>query len=162
VKVPLLVLGSFLLALPSFYVFNAILGLSREFPQAIRGLAATQAVMTIILASLAPMTTLWYMSTAHYQTAIAVNGLMFFIATSSAQILLRRHYGPLIATNPRHRWMLVAWLVIYFFVAIQLAWTLRPFIGDPTKPPEFIRRDLFQGNAYVTVIRLAWRFTTGG
>jgi len=161
VKVPLLILVSFALSLPSFYVFNAILGLSRDFGAAVRGLAAAQSGMAILLASLAPFTAFWYASFTDYTSAIAFNGIMFVVASFSAQILLRRHYGPLIAKNPRHRWMLIAWLVLYAFVAIQLAWILRPFIGDPKQPPQFFRRDVLSDNAYVVVFKLAWAFVIG-
>jgi len=158
VKVPLLILVSFALSVPSFYVFHALLGLSRDFPAALRALAATQSAMAIILASLAPLTALWYVSVADYNSAITFNGLMFAAASISAQVLLRRHYAPLIAANPRHRWMLGIWLVVYIFVAIQFAWVMRPFIGDPDQPPQFFRRDVLADNAYVVVLRLAWRF----
>jgi hypothetical protein len=158
VKVPLLILVSFALSVPSFYVLHALLGLSRDFTAALRGLAATQSAMAIILASLAPLTGLWYLSVTDYNAAITFNGLMFAAASCSAQILLRRHYAPLIASNPRHRWMLVVWLLVYMFVAIQFAWVMRPFIGDPQQPPQFFRRDVLADNAYVVVLRLAWRF----
>lgn len=161
VKVPLLILVSFALSVPSFYVFNAILGLSRDFPAALRGLAATQSGMAIVLASLAPLTAVWYVSGSDYNSAITFNGLMFAVASFSAQILLRRHYGPLIAKEPRHRWMLLAWLIVYVFVAIQLAWVLRPFIGDPAQPPQFFRDDVLSDNAYVVVCKLAWQFVVG-
>jgi hypothetical protein len=161
IKVPLLILVSFALSVPSFYVFHALLGLSRDFPAALRALAATQSAMAIILASLAPLTALWYVSVADYNAAITFNGLMFAAASISSQILLRRHYAPLIAANPRHRWMLVVWLLVYIFVAIQFAWVMRPFIGDPDQPPQFFRRDVLADNAYVVVLRLAWRFFVG-
>jgi hypothetical protein len=158
VKVPLLILVSFVLSVPSFYVFHALLGLSRDFPAALRALAATQSAMAIILASLAPLTAVWYFSVADYNSAITFNGLIFAAASLSAQVLLRRHYAPLIAANPRHRWMLVIWLLVYIFVAIQFAWVMRPFIGDPDRPPQFFRQDVLADNAYVVVLRLAWRF----
>jgi len=36
------------------------------------------------------------------------------------------------------------------FVAIQLAWVLRPFIGDPSRPTTFFRETAW-GNAYVKI-----------
>ncbi len=161
-KVPFLILGAFALSLPSFYVLNTLLGLSRDFGNALRGLAATQAGLTIVLAALAPLTATFYASVAHYSRAVSFNGLMFLVASISSQVLLKRHYDPLIAKNGRHRWMLRGWLVIYSFVAIQLAWILRPFVGDPLSPPEFFRADVLSENAYVVVARLAWRFLSGG
>jgi hypothetical protein len=161
VKVPLLVLVSFALSLPTFYVLHALLGLADDFRTAVRGLAATQSCLAIVLASLAPFTAFWYVCVAEYRSAITFNGLMFAVASLSAQVLLRRHYRALLAKNPRHRWMLLAWLLVYAFVAIQLAWILRPFIGDPKQPPQFFRHDPLSDNAYVVVLKLAWRFLTG-
>lgn len=161
IKVPVLILGAFVLSIPSFYVLNTLLGLRQDFPAAVRALAATQAGLTIILASLAPFTGLWYLSFTRYSQAVAFNGVMFTIASASAQLVLRRHYSALIAANRRHLWMLRTWLILYSFVAIQLAWILRPFVGDPRSPPEFVRADVFSENAYVVVARLAWRFVFG-
>lgn len=157
VKAPLLLLFSFAVSLPSFFVLNSLCGLRRDFAEAVRALAATQAGLTVILASLAPYTLVWYSSSADYLSAVAFNGLMFAFASGTSQLLLIRYYGPLIQRNPRHRWMLFAWLVLYCFVAIQLAWVLRPFIGDPHRPPQFLRPDAFQENAYEVVLQIVWR-----
>lgn len=157
VKVPLLLLFSFAVSLPSYFVLNSLCGLRRDFAAALRALAATQAGLTIILASLAPLTAVWYLSSADYTSAVVVNGVMFLAASATAQGLLRRYYGPLIRRHHRHRWMLASWLVLYSFVAIQLAWVLRPFIGDPSIPPQFLRPDVFEENAYQVVLRLAWQ-----
>jgi hypothetical protein len=115
----------------------------------------------VILAAFAPFTALWYLSSADYTAAVTFNGLMFLAASASAQILLRRFYGPLIRRNRRHRVLLAGWLVVYAFVAIQMAWVLRPFIGDPEQPPQFFRPDVFSENAYEVVARLAWQMLPG-
>jgi hypothetical protein len=52
--------------------------------------------------------------------------------------------------------MLRAWLFVYAFVGIQMAWIPRPFIGDPYAPPQFFREDS-RGNAYRVVGRLLGR-----
>jgi hypothetical protein len=154
-KVPLLLLVTFCIGLPSFFVLNTLYGLRDDFGEAVRALLATQAGMTLILASLAPFTMLWYASSADYSSATLFNGGMFAVATFSAQWLLRQFYRPLIARRPRHRWLLRGWLVIYAFVGIQMAWVLRPFIGDPRQPVQFFRDDAW-GNAYVAVAQLIW------
>ena len=38
-------------------------------------------------------------------------------------------------------------------VGIQMAWLLRPFVGNPDLPVQFFRREGF-GNAYEVVVRL--------
>lgn len=162
VKVPLLLLTAFTLGLPSFFVINTLCGLRDDFLEAVRALAATQAGLTMILSSLAPLTALWYLSIADYRAAVVFNGIMFAVASLSAQALLWRFYRPLIARHPRHRWMMLAWLAVYCFVGIQMGWILRPFIGDPNRPPEFFRADAFSENAYVVVVNLVWRVIGGG
>jgi hypothetical protein len=155
-KVPLLLLATFGLSLPFFFVVNSLLGLRRDFAEALRALLATQAGLAIILASLAPITMFWYASADQYQSAIAFNGLMFLIATISAQWILRSYYRPLIARNPAHRWMLRTWVVLYSFTGIQMAWVLRPFVGAPDSPVQFFREESW-GNAYVMVAKLLWQ-----
>jgi MFS family permease len=154
-KVPVLLLASFLLGLPSFFVFNTLFGLRRDFGQAVRALMATQAGLAIVLASLAPLTALWYASSADYGAALRFNGMMFAVASLAGQWLLRQYYRPLIRRNRRHRWMLWTWLGIYVFIAIQMAWIFRPFVGDPGAPVQFLREESW-GNAYEVVGRLIW------
>lgn len=156
VKVPLLLTGAFVISLPSFYVLNSLLGLRRDFSQAVRALVAAQAGLAIVLASLAPFTLFWYATSANYGNALIFNGLMFAIASFSAQWLVRGYYRPLIAANRRHRLVLWCWLLVYSLVAIQLAWLLRPFIGSPGFDVHFLRPDPWD-NAYEFVARLVWR-----
>ena len=153
VKVPLLLLVTFALSLPRFFVLNTLLGVRSDFARVLRALIATQAVLTIILASLAPFTGFWYASSGAYRPAILFNAAMFGVASVAAQWLLRRWYAPLIARNPRHRLLLRVWLVIYAFVGVQMAWVLRPFVGAPNVPTRFFREGAW-GNAYVEVARM--------
>ena len=156
VKVPLLLLVTFGLSLPSFFVLNSVLGVRGDFPYVLRGLIATQAALTIVLAALAPVTAFWYASSADYDTALLFNAFVFFVASVAAQFLLRRWYRPLVARNGRHRTLLRAWLVIYAFVGIQMGWTLRPFVGHPHGETRFFREEAW-GNAYVHVAEIFWR-----
>lgn len=155
-KVPLLLLATFALALPSFFVLNTLAGVRDDFVTVVRGLAATQAGMTVVLAALAPVTMLWYASVANYQLAILFNGVMFAVATLAAQLILRRWYRPLIARNRVHRTLLIAWAIAYSFVAVQMAWVLRPFIGLPDAPVQFFRAQAWD-NAYVIVAQMIRR-----
>src|SRR5688572_13815812 len=103
VKVPLLLLVTFFLSLPSFFVLNNLVGVGEDFRRVLRALVTTQAVLTIVLASLAPFTLLWYASSSDYRVAIFFNGLMFAVASITAQFWLRRHYRVLIERDARHR-----------------------------------------------------------
>jgi hypothetical protein len=136
-KVPLLLMGTFALSLPSFFVVNTLFGLRSDFSYSLRVLLATQAGLTIVLASFAPFTVLWYTSSSNYRGAILFDTLMFGRESFTAPWLLRRFYQPLIERHPRHHLLLKARLVIYAFVGIQMGWVLRPFIGNPQAPTQF-------------------------
>ena len=160
VKVPMLLLVTFAITLPSFFVLNTLLGLRSDFGQVLRALLITQAVLAVVLASFAPYTALWYASSGDYDAAQLFNLAMFAAASLVAQAVLRRLYRPLIARSPKHRLLLGAWLGVYAFVAVQMAWVLRPFIGAPGVPTRFFREDAWS-NAYIVVARLLWRTISG-
>ncbi len=153
VKVPMLLAITFLMSLPSYFVLNTLAGLRDDFGDVIQALLKTQVALTLSLASLAPLTILWYLSVPDYNSAILLNAMMFGVSSISAQFLLWRSYQSLITRNKRHRWLLPFWLVVYAFVGIQMGWVLRPFIGDPQLPTQFFRPDSWS-NAYLVVINL--------
>ncbi len=155
IKVPLLLLATLVLSLPSYFVLNTLLGLRADFAAAWRAVVASQAGLTIILVSLAPITAFWYASSGNYRLAILFNTTMFAVASAGAQGILRRGYGPLIARDPRHRWLLRVWIFLYAFVGIQMGWNLRPFVGSPDQPTRFFREGAWE-NAYVVVAQILW------
>jgi hypothetical protein len=80
VKVPMLLLLTFVICLPSTFVLNTLVGLRRDFDQALRSLLTAQAALAVVLGSLAPITLFWYASTRSYPGATFFNGLMLAIA----------------------------------------------------------------------------------
>jgi hypothetical protein len=156
VKVPLLLEATTALCLPSHYVASTILGLRDDFPAALRGILASQAAMAVALLSLAPLLPVLHASGVGYDGVTLWNGVFFLVSALASQVVLARHYGRLVRRNPRHRVTWALWFILYVFVAIQLAWVLRPFIGDPTLEPRFFREDAWD-NAYVRVARLIGR-----
>lgn len=147
-KVPLLVAGSLAVCLPNFYVVNAVLGLSDDFSAAVRGVLSAQATLALVLAALAPVIVFVYVGSDDYHLVKLVNGGIFACASVGAQRTLARHYRPLLAKNPRHRTALVVWPALYVFVTAQLAYALRPYVGNPRFPTEFVRHD-WMGNVYL-------------
>ncbi len=156
VKVPMLIGVSTLICLPNFYVINTVLGLRSDFAAACRGVLAAQATVALTLAALAPVTLTGYASTDDYPFATTLNGFAFLVAALAGQFTLARHYRELVRIDPRHRLARNVWLVLYVFVAIQLAWVLRPFIGDPGRATHFFRWNAW-GNAYVEVVSIVGR-----
>jgi hypothetical protein len=153
VKVPLLLVATFCLSVPSFFVLNTLIGLREDFGRALAALAGAQAVLTLILASLAPITIVWYVSGLGYANAILFNAFMFAVASIGGQLDLRRSYRALAQRRRGHKWMQPVWLVIYAFVGIQMGWVMRPFIGNPDLPTGFLRTGAMS-NAYVVVAHM--------
>ena len=160
VKVPLLLVVTLLLSLPGYCVLNTLSGLRHDLSRALAAVLTAHAGAAVVLGGLAPYPLFWYVSGTSYHGATLFNGLMFAIASFAGQHLLRRMYAPLIALDPRHRRLLRVWLVLYCFTGIQLAWVLRPFLGDPRAPVQFFREEAW-GNAYVVVAQILWRMVAG-
>lgn len=57
--------------------------------------------------------------------------------------------------EPVNMTLLYVWIVLYGFVGTQLAWTLRPFFGDPGLPFELFRQ--IEGNFYTNVVQTIGR-----
>jgi len=153
IKVPILIEVTSLLALPSFFVLYTLSGLRDDFGEAIKAVLGTQAAVGVILASLAPLTVVWYLGTGSYNEAVLFNAIIFGLASFAGQRVLMRRYAPLIARHPRHRTMVRLWIGLYAFVGIQMGWVLRPFVGQPGVPVGFLRESAW-GNAYVVVIEM--------
>jgi hypothetical protein len=153
VKLPVLLFSASLVCLPAFFVLNTVLGLRDDFGDALRAILAGQAGLSIVLASLAPLTRFWYFCHDGYRAALLFNLAALGLATLTAQWIMFRHYRRLIARHPCHRLALLAWLILYAFVGIQMAWTLRPFVGSPGMAVTFFREEPFT-NAYVVVAGL--------
>jgi hypothetical protein len=50
------------------------------------------------------------------------------------------------------RRVLIAWLAGNLFLGSQVCWILRPFIGSPNLPVQFLREEAFRGNFYEAVL----------
>lgn len=161
VKLPMLLTFSLVVCLPNFYVMNAILGLRADFPAAVRGVLSAQGTVAIALAGLAPVTAFFYVSGMRYPSALLWNGVVFGIALVAGQVTLARHYRSLVERDRRHRLTLTAWFALYAFVAVKVGWVLRPFVGDPAQPLEFLRAGKWQENPYVTLFWTVAAFVVG-
>lgn len=150
-KVPLLQLAATAVTLPSFYVLHCVLGVRDDFAAATRSLLVAQASLALALAALAPVCFVFAITTTDGYVVTLLHGAAFAAAAAVAQQCLARSHAPLIARNPRHRITLASWLVLYVFFAIQAAWVLRPFLGTPGFPVEFLRAEAFEQNAFVVV-----------
>jgi hypothetical protein len=157
IKVPCLLLVTTALCLPSFFAVNAVLGLRDSFAAARRAVLTSQVAFALGLCSTAPLLAFLYVCGCDYESAKLASGGCFACATVAGQAALTRAYRPLVAAEPRHRIARRAWTVLYVFVAVQLAWNLRPFIGSPGLDVVFVREGAWT-NAYVVLVELVGAF----
>ncbi len=159
VKVPILLVTGTLLCLPNLWVVHALLGLRAQFGETVRGIVSAQCVLAIAAASLAPVLVLASLSGATYPFALFANASVFALAAWCGQRALRRSLRPLVERAPRLRLALIAWFAIQAFVSTKVGWILRPFVGDPALPVEFLRADRWSedpfANLFWTVVGLA-------
>ncbi len=153
IKIPVLIVTTTVLCLPAFFVLNTAAGLRDDFSRAMRAVLSSQGAFTVTLAGLAPVVMFIYATGVNHRYALLTNGTVFLMASVVAQVVLWARYRVLIAKNPTHVAMLGCWMVLYGFVAVQMAWMLRPFVGDPAQSVSFLRDDPFT-NAYVAVLKL--------
>jgi hypothetical protein len=88
-------------------------------------------------------------------TLVAVIALAGITANMRLLQLLRRLGG----SDAAARKILLAWLAVNLLLGSQLSWNLRPFIGTPSLPVEFLRDGAFHGNFFESVfhsIRQLW------
>jgi hypothetical protein len=148
-KVPALLVLTLLVTAPSLYVFSA-LGRSRlDLEQTLRLLLAGTAVLAAVLASLGPVTIFFTLCTKSYPFMLLLNALVFAISglvaigflSAAVRVAFEPGEGPTktTKTSSRARTIFRFWLVIYGVVGAQMAWILRPFIGDPGRPLEVFR-----------------------
>jgi len=139
-----------------------LLGLHLSFRQSLLAVVMSFGIAGAVLGSLSPIAAFvtWNcppMSTAGVQTLntyslIMVTHVLVIAFAGTAGTLrlaqLLRSLSPSTAVAAR---VLFAWLAANLFLGSQLSWILRPFIGSPGLPVQFLRATAFQGNFYEAV-----------
>ena len=152
-KVPLFLGIAAGLCFPAMRVMYYLVGLGDEFAPTIRAMTAAQAAFAAILASLAPFTLVLYASGLGYRGALMWNLALFVVAGLAAQGVARGRLQALLQNEARHLKLWALGFGMWAFVAVQLAWNLRPFIGAPDSALQFLRPDAFS-NVYLALWKI--------
>jgi len=155
IKVPLLLLGTTVLCFPTFWVLQS----GRECrPLTLARSASVQslalATTGVIWGALAPPLLFLVVSTSHYRLtqflALTVGGVGGLLGLMR---FLRAYTSACAVEGIEVRFKsLVLFFVLFATVGAQLAWVLRPFIGDPGQPFELFRR--LGGNMFTHILGL--------
>ena len=133
IKVPALFLLSLVIVVAPIYVLNAFVGPRLSFPQVSTVALASTAVMSIILASTATVAVFFAITLRSYHFIKSLHVLFFVYAGLVGVRFFQKSIHTVTPVMFRHRLggLFTLALVLYAFVGMQLAWVLRPFVGDP-------------------------------
>jgi hypothetical protein len=89
---------------------------------------------------------------AHSLVLVCQTGIIAF-AGIAANVRLVHLLRELSGSATAARKVLFAWLAGNLLLGSQLAWNLRPFVGSPALPVQFLRDDPFNGSFYEAIFR---------
>ncbi len=137
---------SFLAILISFTIVSAILG-------------AFSPLVAFMVWNAPPMTAQWQQVVGTYSFIQVAHVVIIAFAGVVGNVRLVQLLRELSGNAAAARRVLFAWLAGNLFLGSQLTWILRPFIGSPALPVEFLRPNAFHGNFYETVFNSLLRLT---
>jgi hypothetical protein len=153
-KLPFLFLATFAVCFPAFYVVQVLVGSRLRLLQVVVLVTSALALTAVVLAAFVPVPAFFLITGANYYFQhllhIAVVGAggvfgMYALHEGLTTICERRGVYPRKAIT-----IMRVWAVLFGFVGIQMAWNLRPFLGDRNQPFRLIGH--YQGNFYEAVI----------
>ena len=146
-KVPLLLLGTAGLTLPFLIALLAISGRLDQVTRTVRAILVAEIGFATCIGSLGPIVVFEAWSGVDYDTIRLLWIAVFCVGLVAAGVLFRRLLRDSIPGLSR---ILVVWIGVHALAGVQLAWTLRPFIGRPGSPTEFIRTEGLE-NAFLQI-----------
>src|SRR6266571_2804801 len=154
VKLPFLFFATFAVCFPAFFVVQVLVGSRLRFLQVVVLVFGALALTSVLLAALVPITAFFLVTGANYyfqhllNIAIAgVAGLFGMYALHDGLSLVCEKRG----VYPKKALTIMrAWALLFAFVGVQLAWSLRPFLGDRNQPFQVFGR--YQGSFYAAII----------
>jgi hypothetical protein len=157
IKVPLLFSLAFLVCFPAFFIIQHVLGSKLGFWQMFKVILAGFVMVALVMVSFAPIVIFFLITGDNYSFLkllhVAIFGLSGLFGMKTILDALKfscekKNVYPKIGVV-----VFRFWIVILAFVGMQLAWNLRPFIGNRELPFELFRKR--EGNFYLSVIRAA-------
>lgn len=142
-------------------MFAPLLGLNIPFRQSFSAIIMSFAITAAILGAFSPLIAFMVWNAPPMISGIATGSTYNLILLSHVSVIalagvmgnvrLFQLLAKLGGNRAVALRVLVAWLAGNLFLGSQLSWILRPFIGSPTLPVEFLRPNAFHGNFYEAV-----------
>jgi hypothetical protein len=154
VKLPFLFIATFVVCFPAFYIVQVLVGSRLRLLQVVVLVTSALALTAVVLAAFLPVPAFFLITGANYyfqhllhMIVVGAAGVfgMYALHEGLTTICERRSVYPRKALT-----IMRLWAVLFGFVGIQMAWNLRPFLGDRNQP--FRVTGHYQGNFYEAVI----------
>jgi hypothetical protein len=164
IKLPFLFFATFLICFPAFFVVQVLVGSRLRLPQVVVLVCGALALTSVLLAAFVPITAFFLISGANYYFQHLLNIIIAIVAGVFGMYAL--HEGLSVVCEKRGVYprkaltIMRAWALLFAFVGVQLAWNLRPFLGDRNQPFRVFGR--YQGNFYAAVIYAVNQLFEGG
>jgi hypothetical protein len=145
-----------------------LLGVNIPFRQSFLAIVMSFAISAAILGSFSPLVAflVWnappmspdfHISGGTYSFIMLTHVAVIAFAGIVANLRLLRLLRDLARNSGAANRVLLAWLAGNLFLGSQLSWILRPFIGSPNLPVQFVRDHPLNGNFYEAVFYSAHR-----
>jgi hypothetical protein len=164
IKLPFLFFATFVVCFPAFFVVQVLVGSRLQLRQVVALVLGALALSSILLAAFVPITAFFLITGANYYFLHLLNILLAGIAGLFGMYAL--HEGLSVVCEKRGVYprkaltIMRVWALLFAFVGIQLAWNLRPFLGDRNQPFRVV--GTYQGNFYAAVIYAVNQMFQGG
>jgi hypothetical protein len=168
VKLPLIILLTTLGNALLNAMLAPLLGLNISLRQSVLAILMSFAIASAILGAFSPLAAflVWNvpplspdarLSNGTHSLILLTHVGVIAFAGLAANLRLVQLLGRLSGNVTIARRVLVAWLAGNLFLGSQVAWILRPFIGSPGLPVQFLRPDPLRGSFYETVFHALLR-----
>jgi hypothetical protein len=164
IKLPSLIFLSILICFPALFVIQYMIGSTMNLFQMANIILSGFVVFTTISLSFAPIVIFFMITSENYaflkllHVAIFIFSGIFAIKTILNGLTYsceKKNVYPKLGLS-----IFKIWVFIIAFVSSQLAWNLRPFIGNQNMPFEVFRKH--EGNFYIAVINSMVDLTKSG
>ena len=161
-KLPCVPLLSLLLTAPLLHAISLVDGVGNDFETTLKVALVPIAVTALLLLAGTPLLAFFTAtSDYHFVKLLAVGAVAlsggYGVITLNHVLMATSAGGDQKASE-----IFLPWVAIFFFVATQMAWTLRPLIGSPDLSFAWRRRDSRRMNFYTAVLHSIGRILHAG
>ena len=163
IKLPVLFLGTLVICFPGLFVIQVLAGSRLRLAQVLALITSALALSAIVLAAIVPVALFFLLTGANYHFLELLH--VAIVLGSGLVGMAALHEGLAFACEKRgvypRRAMTImqVWAVLFAFVGVQMAWNLRPFVGDRAEPFKVFRH--YEGNFYTGVIYSLQKLSQG-